>query len=989
MIGFKWVFIIIFMPLVMSSQDFDITKLELNLPQEQPIVTNITLDAKKMLWFTANSTLFRFDGFRSVDVLKDFKLKDSQLFPDKILATSSNEIIFTSYHEVYTLDLVHWQLSNISPPFLKDKRNYHCNQFKQMADGSLVFLYESGEILRYHQGIWSYLSHLKEHAVAIGRGISANDVVEDKEYAWIATSEGGLLRIAKDDWNTAAMVQLFDTKALIKTLVPVTNGLWLEVEKEGIYYFDGAVLQAQQLPLDKDLFLDILVTVATDDHFVLMNKNKIVAVDKNDTKLVNEQGGIPWGLSNLTAAIAVDGELIVASTKGIYQLRPKRKVFEVLPFPKGRTSTRGIHVFKDGAIWLHSYGGALFISKEGRVKHFKDFDSGYAILPLSDKSLLLGTEGDFLKIFDKESETIRDIGIDAEEFEKLAKDGTYVISMAQDEYYFYLGTYNGLWKLHKKTKKLVRFMGANGEDPTLGLLIRHITVQDSLQIQLSTSQGYMGFINGQLKQSYPKYGKQGVYGHNIAGDIVWLATQGAGVVGIDWENGAVVQKIAMRNGLASDLVYDLLQVDDRLLALTDAGISVLEKDGGLIPFAGQTGFAKMEFNHGAQYYDAQSKKLYLGGVHGFAVLSEENLTSEPKSNTSLFISEMLLPNVGQSTLGHTYSLPYGQFGELEMSANEDMVSFNFGQSITAETKGQLFVELKGKKKIEQPISINQPYAMVGLAPGKYELKIKPNMNSDISLLDISLIKHPYFYRTWWFMILTVLGTTGIVMWWYRLKKGVRDRELEYRKQIAADLHDEVGSHLSALVLESQWIQASEKSVALRSFGKDVQRMSEEAMGGLREIISASNQKNQDWPQFINSLRILVLKEDIVKKIKVSFKVTGRVPNTMVPSTWNYHLSKIYKELIINALKHSNATELQVEIRFQKMLFSLAVADNGTGFESKKENDGYGIKNIHMRAGQLGAVCFFDTQQKGTNFWMNLKMEKIPPLRGGALFKGLF
>jgi len=957
----------------LAAQEYEITKLALNLPQEEPIITNITTDKKEMLWFTANSTLFRFDGFRSVDMLKDFKVKGNQLFPDKILATTTNEIIFSSYQEIYKLDLLDWELINISPPFFNEKRTYNCNQIKEMHDGSLVFLYESGEILRYRQENWSQITALMSHAAKIGRPVSANKIIEEEKYVWVATSESSLLRITKANWNTTVLVPLLDTREGITNLVPGTDGFWVEVEKGGMYFFDGKVMLTKQLPIDKSLFLDIHVTAETSNYIVLMNKEKLVVVAKNGANLVTEQKIVPWGLSNLTGAVTIKNQLIVASTKGVYQLRPKQKTFDLLPFPKGRTSARGIHVFKDGAIWLHSYGGALYVAKEGRVKHFKEFDSGYAMLPLSETKLLLGTEGEFLKIFDKESESLLDFGLDSKELEKLGKDGTYVVSMSQDAHHFYLGTYNGLWKLHKQKKTLSRFGHAKGEDPTLGLLIRHITVQDSGGIQISGSQGYMAFLNGKLVQSYPQNGKQGVYSHSIVENTVWLATQGSGVVGLDRKSGAVVHKKNRESGLASDLVYDLLAVDDRLLALTDAGVSIFENDGGLATFAGQKAFAKMEFNHGAQYYDAQRGQLYLGGVHGFAVLSDKRLVSANEDNVPLFISEMLLPNTTQKKLTHNYSMPYTNKKELEMSASEDMVSFQFGRAITAEPNGLVLAEVKGKIELEQLISIDQPYVMVGLAPGKYNLKIKPSINGGMDLLDFVLIKRPYFYSTWWFAIVVVICMATIFLWWYRLKKTIKEKELEYRRQIAADLHDEVGTHLSTLVLESQWMKVSEESDALKKFSDDVQRISTDAMRGMREIISISKQKNMEWTMFVAGLKSYVHQDEVVTKVSVSFRIAGTVPKTHVPTTVGHHLPKIYKELIVNILKHAQATEIQVGLVFEKKTFTLTISDNGLGFNKNDATLGNGIKNIHMRIARLGGLCFFDSKNTGTTCIINLKL----------------
>lgn len=121
------------------AQDYNVDKLPLGMAQEDPIIKNVSVDSKGLLWFTANRSLFRFDGFRSVDMLDAFKRDGQWLVPDEILATETNGIIFNSNQEIFKLDLENWKLSNLNQPFLLQQQNQKCNQILQLKSGLTIF----------------------------------------------------------------------------------------------------------------------------------------------------------------------------------------------------------------------------------------------------------------------------------------------------------------------------------------------------------------------------------------------------------------------------------------------------------------------------------------------------------------------------------------------------------------------------------------------------------------------------------------------------------------------------------------------------------------------------------------------------------------------------------------------------------------------------------------------------------------------------------
>src|SRR5262249_24319818 len=70
------------------------------------------------------------------------------------------------------------------------------------------------------------------------------------------------------------------------------------------------------------------------------------------------------------------------------------------------------------------------------------------------------------------------------------------------------------------------------------------------------------------------------------------------------------------------------------------------------------------------------------------------------------------------------------------------------------------------------------------------------------------------------------------------------------------------------------------------------------------------------------------------------------------------LLRIGQEAISNALRHAEATEIRVDVEYEKSLFRLRVSDNGRGIAPPDAQDllsgsGWGLTSMRERAEQIG------------------------------------
>ncbi len=174
-------------------------------------------------------------------------------------------------------------------------------------------------------------------------------------------------------------------------------------------------------------------------------------------------------------------------------------------------------------------------------------------------------------------------------------------------------------------------------------------------------------------------------------------------------------------------------------------------------------------------------------------------------------------------------------------------------------------------------------------------------------------------------------------------------EEKERKRIAEDLHDRVGSMLSAMKLQTD--TSDEKMTGLL----------DETVEEVRRISHNLETK------VLNRFGLVAALEDLAEKINTSEKIhfelqhldlSERLDNKVEINSY-----RIVQELVSNALKHSKATEITTQVNRIDNQLIITVEDNGVGFDSleaREKATGMGLKNIMSRANELNGNFNIDS-----------------------------
>jgi signal transduction histidine kinase len=200
-------------------------------------------------------------------------------------------------------------------------------------------------------------------------------------------------------------------------------------------------------------------------------------------------------------------------------------------------------------------------------------------------------------------------------------------------------------------------------------------------------------------------------------------------------------------------------------------------------------------------------------------------------------------------------------------------------------------------------------------------------------------------------------------------QAVLDGEVQERTRLARDLHDGLGSMLTGLKM---------KLVGLKN---DVGNGNTDAAsfdGALGILDDSMNEMRRVahhlMPDALSRFGLKSAVSDFCDTLPaVKFAWYGSEERLdPKPETALY---RIIHELIHNAVKHSGASQILVQIAQETDRIALTVQDNGCGFDPAKVTAGMGLANIRTRVASFGGNLFVDTTPgAGTEINVELRIK---------------
>jgi len=177
--------------------------------------------------------------------------------------------------------------------------------------------------------------------------------------------------------------------------------------------------------------------------------------------------------------------------------------------------------------------------------------------------------------------------------------------------------------------------------------------------------------------------------------------------------------------------------------------------------------------------------------------------------------------------------------------------------------------------------------------------------------------------------------------------------------MSQDLHDEMGSGLSAIKHLSATQSSTDKDAQIESIATTLIRSMRDLLWSLDE----SNDTIHNLSVKIRQTANQMLRNSTIKhRVKVSLQDE----EASLPGHIRRNLILVLKELFTNSLKHSKASTLDICIISEENRLTIDLKDNGVGYDTQTSSSGYGLKSIQKRIQDIGSTISITSNNIGTH-----------------------
>ena len=661
--------------------------------------------------------------------------------------------------------------------------------------------------------------------------------------------------------------------------------------------------------------------------------------------------------------------LWISTSDGVYVFNPESQPFNSynLLRPGGREISDGsvtsVTQLKTGDIWVGTWGKGLYCYDRNmnpvrvpRVldKHKDAMTIWYIHQHSRTGMIFMAEQGGRLTVYDPRKETLY------MDFPELF-DRRTIRQVAEDrEGNLWFGTQGGA---------LVKWdFKASGGDPgkgytkvmTLGLVQRLYTDQDG---------------------------------------TIWIATLGKGLYQFDPAKELVIDHITSTTSedwkLCNDSPTDILRYNDSLLLVAGYSISILNTRSR----TSQTISLDEGLPSNTAYYLQKdtSGRVWLGLQNGLCRwnlekgrftlfdrrdgISHDNFTSggafKVNGNKLVFTTGHNFLEFDPSKVMHSDAPPRVTItdihvmnrripidsileeGELELAPTQNSVTIDYASLQYLDHDQLVFYHMmEGLDKDWVRSTTNK--AIYNYLPYRnYSFKVKC-VNGDgvesVEITSLAIQVKPPFWRSYWFLGLMVFLAVGFLYWLDRLRmQKIRATE-SIRTRIATSLTDDLTNSLSSINISSELAKTRVETDALRTrdYIHHISETSNRMTQAMYDMVWSINPLNDQMQKTLERMKHYAMEQESMSDVNIKIDADPGISEKDSDMEHRYELLSIYKEAISNAVKHSGARNIHVQLRLRKQKLLMLIQDDGKGFDITKVALGRGLNDMKRRAAAISA-----------------------------------
>jgi signal transduction histidine kinase/ligand-binding sensor domain-containing protein len=712
-----------------------------------------------------------------------------------------------------------------------------------------------------------------------------------------------------------------------------------------------------------------------------------------------------------SSSVFTDTSILFGSYKGLfeYSFSSKKIVSINHRYNLPEIGINYLYIDKQGSLWIATHGNGIIICPKNPVCITEHEDDRIVAISAGENQVAAATVSELMNWKPHE-----------------------LTSIAKNNFYQHSGLYyyNGLWWLSD-------YQFLYGPAKTLQELYKSA----SINIPNGISSFYIDADKNEYIGTYADGIVRRVKGRVIdslnvsdglcSNTIEKVVAIPAGIAALSYSNGFsiigpqdVITNFDKKDGLLSNTVYSIAQKGDTLLVGTEGGLTILvngkwvhnerlderttgnrilaffsDKQGrhfflsnkclfireGLTikPLRSQKILTRDREIITCCFYQPERDVLFIGTSRGIAYFQMQKVIPDP------VVPDLILEKVNNQNQDLTMKK------EAAFRGPENLITFQFtAQTFLTGLTPEIHVRLAGFDSSFSILSGNYILSYQNLPPGTYQLEAfmvnGDGFRSELRKLYQIIIK-PVWWQTPWFMVFSIAIAAAIsawLVWGYQQRRyqnklallKLKEEKQIQRERIRRDLHDNIGSQLSYMVSQLDWMEQNANTYSSGKMQQNLSSLGENA----REIVNELRESM--WSLKFDMITIDMLSQrmqQILQKIQnhadgpeISFHtdVAGEVP--ISPHT-ALNVLRIFQESLSNALKHAKAQKIKVTLKqIDSTCISMQITDDGIGFKPNeaRHTEHYGLEIMERRAADLDiALQIISTPGNGTSVVADIKL----------------
>jgi len=911
------------------------------------------------LWIGTESGLVRFDGW-------NFRLVQdpSGVFP----ITTVLGLIPGQAGRLWMLSQNQTLLGYRSGAFENPPFDGNISAISQSRNGELLLSKMEGGIFDLRDGTFRRLdptNELPRSAVVCLAQTREGDI-------WLGTRDAGLFRITGG--RTLSMSRdLSDLK--VNALAPDRGSeLWIGTDN-GIVRWNGTTLTNSGVPAS-------LVGVQALALRVDRDANLWIGTNPGGLARLNARG-VSWINGQRTSAEEPvtalfedrEGNLWAGSADGLERIRDSP--FVTYSLAEGMPSENNGPIFADpeGRLWFAPVQGGLWWLREDKRVRLTEAglpdDVVYSITGGRD-GLWLGRQiGGLTHLRSKQDSFIADTYTTAQ---GLAQNSVYSVYESRDGSVWAGTLSGGVSRLNQG-----RFSTYTSKDGLASNTVASIAEDSDGTMWFATPSGLSALTSGRWRTFEIRDGLPSDNINCLLEDtrgVLWIGTAN----GLSFRNSDGIQTVAQTAaslreqilGIAEDKNGSLWIATSThvLRANREKLIRRTLADGDVREFTLADGLRGVQgVKRSRSVISDQSGRVWFSLNRGISVVD----TTRLKGNSP--------PAIPQIQMLFADGRAIDLEGPIHLLGSLKRLTFEYaGLSLSVPERVRFRYMLEGFENVwSSPVTAREA-VYTNLSPGSYRFRViasNPdgfwNPQESVS----AFVVDPLFWQTWWFRLAVVLACGLVVLVFYRLRLHQLTRRLNLRfeerlaerTRIAQELHDTL---LQGFLSASMQVHVAADSLpedsqvkpmlvrALQRMGQVIEE-GRNALRGLRSSKSASLDLEDAFSLMRQELGPLA-KED------VEFRVIQSGQQRHLHPLLRDEVYRIGREALLNAFRHSQASRIEIELKYSSTQLRMFVRDNGLGIDPSIIEAGrvghFGLSGMRERADRIGARLHVFSQRSG-------------------------